>query len=125
MQNSLLLSSVRMRRETLIGVFVESTGGRHTGHLYNLLGSTYGEPSNYLGSNASGGPKCLKGGTFPATMPILEMETSSWDVGEEADVITWLPQFNPANTGWPMRNMIYEFTERSDTPRRASPISMS
>ncbi|OQE02618.1 hypothetical protein PENSOL_c002G11059 [Penicillium solitum] len=62
---------------------------------------------------------------FPPPMPTAEMDTSSWGVGEEADVITWLPQFNPTNTGWPMRDVIYEFTEGSDTPRRASPVAMS
>ncbi|KAL2698522.1 hypothetical protein AAEP93_009910 [Penicillium crustosum] len=62
---------------------------------------------------------------FLPPTPTTEMGPSSWGVGEEADVITWLPQFNPADMGWPMRDVIYEFTEGSDTPRRASPVAMS
>ncbi|KAJ5503350.1 hypothetical protein N7463_006224 [Penicillium fimorum] len=59
--------------------------------------------------------------------PILtaEKDISSWGIGEEADVITWLPQFNPANTGWPMRDVIYGFAEGPAIPRRSSPVAMS
>ncbi|CAG8892451.1 unnamed protein product [Penicillium nalgiovense] len=62
---------------------------------------------------------------FPPPMPTAEIDTSGWGIGEEADVITWLPQFNPANTGWPMRDVIYGFTQGPDTPRRSSPVAMS
>ncbi|KAJ5257867.1 hypothetical protein N7505_001879 [Penicillium chrysogenum] len=62
---------------------------------------------------------------FPPPMPTAEINTSSWGIGEEADVITWLPQFNPVNTGWPMRDVIYGFSQGPHTPRRSSPVAMS
>ncbi|KAJ5768885.1 hypothetical protein N7520_003444 [Penicillium odoratum] len=48
-----------------------------------------------------------------------------WGIGEEADVITWMPQFNPKNTGWPFRDRIFNFWQGGRTPVRASPVAMS
>lgn len=48
-----------------------------------------------------------------------------WGIGEEADVITWMPQFNPKNTGWPFRDRIFNFLQGTRTPVRASPVAMS
>ncbi|KAJ5667456.1 hypothetical protein N7507_003320 [Penicillium longicatenatum] len=48
-----------------------------------------------------------------------------WGIGEEADVITWMPQFNPKNTGWPFRDRIFNFWQGTRTPVRASPVAMS
>ncbi|KAJ6088348.1 hypothetical protein N7486_009609 [Penicillium sp. IBT 16267x] len=48
-----------------------------------------------------------------------------WKIGEEADVITWMPQFNPKNTRWPFRDRIFNFLQGTRTPVRASSIAMS
>jgi len=48
-----------------------------------------------------------------------------WGIGEEADVITWMPQFNPKNTGWPFRDRIFNFWLGTRIPVRASPVAMS
>ncbi|KAJ5936896.1 hypothetical protein N7466_003346 [Penicillium verhagenii] len=50
---------------------------------------------------------------------------SNWGVGEEADVITWMPQFDPRKTGWPFRDRIFNFWQMGETPVRASPVAMS
>ncbi|KAJ5373945.1 hypothetical protein N7517_005951 [Penicillium concentricum] len=71
------------------------------------------------------GPNVSKEAHFLSPKPTAEIETCTWGLGEEADVITWLPQFNPANTGWPMRDVIYGFTEGQGIPRRSSPVAMS
>ncbi|KAI3287700.1 hypothetical protein DTO002I6_7666 [Penicillium roqueforti] len=49
----------------------------------------------------------------------------SWGVGEEADVITWLPQFDPQHTDWPFADRVYNFRQKGRTPRRASVVAMS
>ncbi|KAK4862480.1 hypothetical protein LT330_002613 [Penicillium expansum] len=119
---------------------------RYTGHLYHLLEQatafakqqprkhlwernsyfyipkvhgTWDEFNKMVDQNVS------KEAPFPAPTPTAEIDRSRWGVGEEPDVITWLPQFNPASTGWPMRDVIYEFIEGQSTPRRASPVAMS
>jgi hypothetical protein len=48
-----------------------------------------------------------------------------WGVGEEADLITWLPHFDPEKTEWPFRNEVYNFEQGSNTTRRSSVVAMS
>ncbi|KAF4766687.1 hypothetical protein HAV15_010591 [Penicillium sp. str.  len=55
----------------------------------------------------------------------LEDDSWSWGVGEEADVITWLPQFDPRHTDWPFADRVYNFRQKGRTPRRASVVAMS
>lgn len=50
--------------------------------------------------------------------PISSNEHSSWGVGEEADLITLLPMFNPENTYWSYRDKTVNFTQGTTTPRR-------
>lgn len=45
-----------------------------------------------------------------------------WGVGEEADLITFLPIFDPINTGWLFTKKMWGVPE--DAPRRASPVAM-
>ncbi|KAL4784727.1 hypothetical protein BJX76DRAFT_356714 [Aspergillus varians] len=45
-----------------------------------------------------------------------------WGVGEEADVITFLPIFDPVETGWTFPHIMWNLP--ADTPRRASPVIM-
>ncbi|KAJ5701446.1 hypothetical protein N7488_008994 [Penicillium malachiteum] len=49
----------------------------------------------------------------------------TWGIGEEADVITWMPQFDPKNTNWPFRDRIFNFKQGTRTPVRSSPVAMS
>lgn len=39
----------------------------------------------------------------------MESDSFTWGVGEEADLITLLPIWDPANTDWTMRNKIWNF----------------
>jgi hypothetical protein len=48
-----------------------------------------------------------------------------WGVGEEADMITWLPTFDPEHTDWPFRNRIFNFEQENATPRRTAIVTMS
>lgn len=52
-------------------------------------------------------------------------EAWNWGIGEEADVITWLPQFDPRHTTWAWANSVFNFRQKNATPRRASVVSMS
>ncbi|KAJ5373143.1 hypothetical protein N7517_005149 [Penicillium concentricum] len=57
--------------------------------------------------------------------PDLDNDSWSWGVNEEADVMTWLPQFDPQHTYWPFSDRIFNFRQRGRTPRRASVVAMS
>jgi hypothetical protein len=50
-----------------------------------------------------------------------------WGVGEEADLITLSPMFNPVNSNWILRNQVWGYRSREmawgDLPRRASIIT--
>lgn len=50
-----------------------------------------------------------------------ESDHSEWGVGEEADLITLLPIFNPRNTSWTFPWMIWNLPQ--DIPRRTSVIT--
>ncbi|KAJ5192043.1 uncharacterized protein N7498_011028 [Penicillium cinerascens] len=52
-------------------------------------------------------------------------DEGDWGVGEEADLITWLPHFDPAGVNWPWGQEIYHFQQRMHTPRRATVGAMS
>lgn len=53
-----------------------------------------------------------------------EQDNYTWGVGEEADLITFLPIFNPKDTNWTFPDKIWNFRHGLDTPRRASVITM-
>ncbi|KAJ5156838.1 Protein of unknown function DUF3405 [Penicillium capsulatum] len=48
-----------------------------------------------------------------------------WGVGEEADLITWLPHFDPTDTDWPFKDKVYNFPEGRNIPRRSAVVAMS
>lgn len=58
----------------------------------------------------------------PAPGP--ENDNYNWGVGEEADLITFLPIFNPQDTQWTFPDKIWNFRYGADTPRRAAVITM-
>ena len=43
-----------------------------------------------------------------------------WGVGDEADLITLAPIFNPVNTSWPGKNDVWGYAGVEHTPRRAT-----
>ncbi|CAG7974360.1 unnamed protein product [Penicillium olsonii] len=59
------------------------------------------------------------GPTPPISRP--QGDHFEWGVGEEADLITFLPIFDPRNTSWTFPWMLWNLDE--DTPRRASVIT--
>lgn len=52
-------------------------------------------------------------------------DEGDWGVGEDADLITWLPHFDPAGVNWPWGQEIYHFQQQEHTPRRATVGAMS
>lgn len=58
-------------------------------------------------------------------VPNPDDDARSWGVGEEADLITWLPHFNPAGVEWPFRGRIFNFPQGENMPRRAAVVAMS
>ncbi|KAJ5719675.1 hypothetical protein N7493_007253, partial [Penicillium malachiteum] len=61
----------------------------------------------------------------PVPRPYEQDSQWTWGIGEEADVITWMPQFDPKNTNWPFRDRIFNFKQGTRTPVRSSPVAMS
>ncbi|KAK0643077.1 hypothetical protein B0T16DRAFT_176589 [Cercophora newfieldiana] len=61
----------------------------------------------------------------PVSKP--EKDKYEWGVGEEADLITLSPMFNPVNSNWILRNQVWGYRSRDmawgDLPRRASVIT--
>ncbi|PLN80335.1 hypothetical protein BDW42DRAFT_194595 [Aspergillus taichungensis] len=53
-----------------------------------------------------------------------EQDNYEWGVGEDADLITFLPIFHPIGTEWVIRNEVYGYLG-ADTPRRACLITHS
>lgn len=51
-----------------------------------------------------------------------EDDDYEWGAGEEADLITFLPIFDPSDTTWVFSTMVWDIPE--DIPRRASPVTM-
>ena len=49
-----------------------------------------------------------------------EDDNYKWGVGEEADLVTLSPIFNPINTSWPGRNDVWGYAGVEQTPRRAT-----
>jgi hypothetical protein len=58
-------------------------------------------------------------------VPHPEEESGIWGVGEEAELITWLPHFDPTGTDWPFRDRVFNFPQEQETPRRAAVVAMS
>jgi hypothetical protein len=104
--------------------------------------SFHGSYSNFTDyvSNATGhdgiwGPPITPGVTSLGPNPPFpdpQEDEYSWGVGEEADLITLLPIFDPSDSSWVMANILYGFP-RNETqpddwhhiPRRASVNTMS
>lgn len=55
-------------------------------------------------------------------VPVASQDDFEWGVGEEADLMTFLPIFNPANTEWVIRNEVFGYLGQ-ETPRRAALIT--
>jgi hypothetical protein len=73
------------------------------------------------GSPASSGhPLIPLGPKPPVTSP--KNDKYQWGVAEEADLITFLPIFNPVDTQWTYPHTMWGVSE--DAPRRASPVAM-
>ncbi|KAJ5087982.1 hypothetical protein N7456_011598 [Penicillium angulare] len=71
-------------------------------------------PSNKKPPIIPAGPKP------PVTSP--KDDKFEWGVGEEADLITFNPIFDPIRTAWPFAEAIWNL--RKDVPRRASSVAM-
>ncbi|OJJ49085.1 hypothetical protein ASPZODRAFT_164659 [Penicilliopsis zonata CBS 506.65] len=57
-------------------------------------------------------------------VPSPNDDAYTWGVDEEADLITFLPIFNPQDTTWTFPNVIWNFPQGTRTPRRAGVITM-
>ncbi|KAJ6014320.1 hypothetical protein N7540_008911 [Penicillium herquei] len=77
------------------------------------------------------GPRPANGTSFESFKdetpmpPQAEDDIWSWGVGEDADIITWLPSFDPTHTGWPFRDHLSNFPAQENMPRRVSIVAMS
>ncbi|GES61279.1 hypothetical protein ATEIFO6365_0006073800 [Aspergillus terreus] len=78
-----------------------------------------------VGRRSVWGPVPAKGIMPTGPMPPVstpEEDDYEWGVGEEADLITFLPIFDPSETTWTFPDTLYNLP--LETPRRASPVTM-
>ncbi|KAJ9156474.1 Major facilitator superfamily transporter [Pleurostoma richardsiae] len=58
-----------------------------------------------------------------------DQDEYEWGVGEEADLITLAPMFNPAPSGWVLRDQVWRYEDEThkpaDLPRRATIITQN
>ncbi|OQE07913.1 hypothetical protein PENVUL_c011G02210 [Penicillium vulpinum] len=102
-------------------------------NAYFYIPGTHGIWKNFIkkvesameGRKSIWGPK-----SFPRITPVgpkppvafPEDDKYEWGVGEEADLITFLPIFDPVDTKWLFKDMLWEIPRAA--PRRASPLAM-
>ncbi|KAK3325809.1 hypothetical protein B0H66DRAFT_573570 [Apodospora peruviana] len=55
--------------------------------------------------------------------PTPENDNYEWGVGEDADLITLAPIFNPIDSDWILRNQVWGYPVGTDLPRRATIIT--
>lgn len=56
--------------------------------------------------------------------PPFQEDNYTWGVGEEADLLTFLPIFDPSETKWTFADKIWNIPNAKKAPRRASPVTM-
>ena len=124
-------------------------GLRFTGHVYNTLAasSAFARAQGKLNLRERNGRFYIQAlhGSYENFMSMVELEirdtgvcdpaaTSEfvpkvplppprtkhdWGVGEEADLISFMPMIDPVGTGWVYETQVYGFKDEEKTPRRA------
>ncbi|KAI1851490.1 hypothetical protein JX265_013237 [Neoarthrinium moseri] len=61
----------------------------------------------------------------PKGPPVRTKEDSTWGVGEQADLISFMPLIDPIGTDWIYEDSVQGFADGLATPRRASFVSMT
>ena len=61
----------------------------------------------------------------PVAPPIDGGMADEWGVGEEADLITLMPMWDPKGSDWIYENYTRGFADGNDTPRRVAIVSMT
>ncbi|KAJ5312641.1 hypothetical protein PENANT_c007G07773 [Penicillium antarcticum] len=69
------------------------------------------------------GEEIIRQGPAPP-VPVASQDPYQWGVGEQADLMVFLPMFNPINTEWVIRNEVFGYLA-AETPRRAALITHS
>lgn len=67
-------------------------------------------------------PVIQRRGPAPPVSVATQDKNFQWGVGEEPDLMTFLPIFNPANTDWVIRKHVFGYMG-AETPRRAALIT--
>ncbi|KAI0100990.1 hypothetical protein GGR51DRAFT_575118 [Nemania sp. FL0031] len=61
----------------------------------------------------------------PRGPPAPSRSNTTWGVGEEADLISFMPMIDPRGTDWLYEHIIHGFTDETSTPRRVAIISIT
>lgn len=104
-------------------------------NAYFYIPGAHGSWTDFLTKvdKSMGGKASIWGPARPESLPWLDpvgphppmkfvQDNYEWGTGEEADLITFLPIFDPSNTAWVFSDMVWNVPE--DIPRRASPVTM-
>ncbi|KAI1295782.1 hypothetical protein F5Y03DRAFT_300566 [Xylaria venustula] len=55
----------------------------------------------------------------------IPIRSRDWGIGEEADLITFMPMIDPIGTKWVYENVIHGFADEATTPRRLAIVSIT
>ncbi|KAI1763166.1 hypothetical protein GGR53DRAFT_531718 [Hypoxylon sp. FL1150] len=103
----------------------ERNGRFYIPHLYN---NSYDEFTNAedteLGDTGVWGPISISDFAPEGPQPPSRLKWN-WGVGEEADLISFIPMIDPIGTNWIYEDGIHGFTDGTATPRRAAIVSIT
>ena len=83
-----------------------------------------GEVAAHIPSGGILGPNPPPDYKYQPMMPLPSPVPEDWGVGEEADVIVFLPMWNPVGSGWWATNRLHGFTDDKSVPRRTSVVTI-
>lgn len=117
--------------------YIPKFHGDHTMHFRHWIQSKYemrGNDGEVTKDVSIWGPHPPKGQATaffdsipPLNTPTPVNENYTWGLGEEADLITMLPMFNPDTTHYALRNIFYNYPKSlipGGPPRRATIITL-
>jgi len=101
--------------------YIQDVHGDYSTKFRKAIEVLYGDDTVW-GPPAVAGVK-PQGPKPPVAKP--EQDNYEWGVGEEADLITLSPIFNPIESNWILRNQVWGFQAGNELPRRATIITQS
>ncbi|KAI6081494.1 hypothetical protein F4821DRAFT_274887 [Hypoxylon rubiginosum] len=102
----------------------ERNGRFYIPHLYNTYENFSAVVDAEFGDTGIWGPVQTPD-FIPKGIQPPRRVNNHWGIGEEADLISFMPMIDPVGTNWVYENNIYNFEAGAGTPRRAAIVSIT